>query len=374
VPKFGAGPAVGTKREHAVAHATETGRINVAVVGLGWWGKVIINTLKGSGKLRVATAVDLDPSAEKWALSQGLAFTADFGSVVEDPAVDAIILCTPHSAHTHQVVLAAAAKKHVFCEKPLALTYADALASVRACKSNNVVLGLGHELRFTPAMAELRRMVQSGALGTLVQSEATFTGIVSHAPENWRVSDAEAPGGPPMTGKGIHSLDLCVSMHGPAERVFASLRRSSSQATHGDTLALLLTFKSGANALITALWSSPFTNRFTVFGTKGWAEVRDKAHPQRADGWTLTTCMDDEQPRIVEYPPMSPVLANLEAFADAVAGRATYPISTADMLADIAALEAIGKSAAGEGIVEVAPIEQPDSPADRHLHLRRETA
>jgi predicted dehydrogenase len=333
-------------------------RLNVAVVGLGWWGKVLIKTLKESGKLRVATAVDLNPAMGEWASSQGLAFTTDFGSAIDDPALDAVILCTPHSLHTQQVVRAAAAKKHVFCEKPLALTYSDAQTSVRACRSNGVVLGLGHELRFTPPMAELRRLVQSGELGTLVQSEATFTGIVSHASDNWRISASEAPGGPPMTGKGIHALDLCVSMHGPAERVFASLKRSSSQATHGDTLGLLLTFKSGANALITALWSSPFTNRFTVFGTRGWAEVRDKAHPEKADGWTLTTCMRDEQVKTIEYPPMSPVLANLEAFADAVTGRATYPISPVEMLADIAALEAIGKSAVSEKIVQVEPVDE----------------
>jgi predicted dehydrogenase len=337
---------------------TTKARLDVAVVGLGWWGKVIVKTLNESRKLRVAKAVDLNPAAGECARSQDLAFATDFGSAVDDPALDAVILCTPHSAHTQQVVQAAAAKKHVFCEKPLALTYSDAQTSVRACRSNGVVLGLGHELRFSPPMADLRRMAQSGELGTLVQSEATFTGIVTHTAGNWRISADEAPGGPPMTGKGIHALDLCVSMHGPAERVFASLRRSSSQAMHGDTLGLLLTFKSGANALITALWSSPFANRFTVFGTRGWAEVRDKAHPQKADGWTLTTCMRDDQVKTVEYPPMSPVLANLEAFADAVTGRAAYPISAADMLADSAALEAIGKSAATEKVIQVEPVEE----------------
>ena len=337
---------------------TMEARLNVAVVGLGWWGKVIIETLKESGKLRVVKTVDLNPEAGEWARSRDLAFTTDFGSAVDDPALDAVILCTPHSAHRQQVVRAAAAKKHVFCEKPLALSYADAQTCVRACRSNGVILGLGHELRFTPPMAELRRMARSGELGRLVQSEATFTGIVSHTAGNWRISAAEAPGGPPMTGKGIHALDLCVSMHGPAERVFASLRGSSSQATHGDTLGLLLTFKSGANALITALWSSPFANRFTVFGTRGWAEIRDKAHPEKAEGWTLTTCMRDEQVKTVEYPAMSPVLANLEAFADAATGRATYPISSAEMLADIAALEAIGKSAASEQVVQVQPVDE----------------
>lgn len=332
--------------------------IKVAVVGLGWWGKVVVRTLAESRKLDVAVAVDPDPAAGHWAQSQGLNFSPDFDSAIADPALDAVILCTPHSMHTRQVVQAARAGKHVFCEKPLALTYAGALESVRACASNGVVLGLGHELRFTPPMAELRRMIQAGELGTLVQTEAAFTGIVKHSSGNWRVSSAEAPGGPPMTGKGIHALDLCISLHGPAERVFASLKQSSPQAIHGDTLALLLTFESGANALITALWSSPFANRLTVFGTKGWAEIRDKAHPQKADGWTLTTCLTDEQVRVVDYPPMSPVLANLEAFADACAGRAAYPISPAEMLAGIAALEATGRSAASGTIAAVAGIDR----------------
>lgn len=343
----------------AVTNRSGMNKVNVAVVGLGWWGKVIIKTLKESSKLRITTAVDVSPAAGDWARSQGLAFTPDFESAVANPAIDALILCTPHSMHTDQAILAAGAKKHVFCEKPLALTYADALRSVTACKQSNVILGLGHELRFTPPMAELRRMVHSGELGTLVQSEATFTGLVKHQAGNWRISSAEAPGGPPMTGKGIHALDLCISMHGPAERAFASLRRSSPEAINDDTLGLLLTFKSGANALITALWSSPFANRFTVFGTQGWAEVRDKAHPEKADGWSLTTCMRDERVRTVEFPPMSPVLANLEAFADAVAGRTAYPISHTEMLADIAALEAIGKSASSRTLTEVEAVRAP---------------
>jgi predicted dehydrogenase len=250
------------------------------------------------------------------------------------------------------VALAARSKKHVFCEKPLALTRREAQESVDVCRSNGVVLGVGHELRFTPPMNELRRMLSSGELGTIVQSEATFSGLVSHEPGNWRLSEAEAPAGP-MTGKGIHALDLCVSVHGPVDRVFASLRKFSSQIPNGDTLGLLLTFKSGANALISALWSSPFVNRFTVFGSQGWVEVRDKAHPEKPEGWTLTKFMRGGQAESIEYSPMSPVLANLEAFADAVEGRATYPIPPQEMIADIAALQAISKSASSGEVVQV---------------------
>jgi predicted dehydrogenase len=337
--------------------ASANERVDVAVIGLGWWGKVIVKTLKESGKLKVAKVVDPNPATAEWAEAQGLDHSTDLDAALADPSVSAVILCTPHSLHTEQVVRAANAKKHVFCEKPLALTLAEAQTSVGTCRTKGVVLGLGHELRFTPPMAELRRMIAAGDLGTLVQSEGTFSGLVNHASGNWRLSTIEAPGGPPMTARGIHTLDLAISVHGPAERVFASLRKFSGQALQGDTLGFLVTFKSGANALIGALWSSPFANRYAVFGTNGWAEIRDKAHPEKAAGWTLTTCTRDEVVKSYQYEPMSPVLANLDAFADAIAGRATYPITPREMLAGIAALEAIGKSATGGALVDVAPVD-----------------
>lgn len=328
-------------------------KVNCAVVGLGWWGKVIVKTVLKSTKIRIAAVTDVAPAAEEWAKQQGLQFRSSFDEILNDRAIDAVILCTPHSRHTEQVVKAAAARKNVFCEKPLALTLADARRSVEACQANNVVLGVGHELRFTPPMIALREKLREGEFGTLVQTEATFTGLVAHAAGNWRLAQDEAPGGPPMTGKGIHALDLCIGIHGGAERVCASLQQTGPDARSGDTLAVLLTFKTGANGLITALWSSPFSNRITVFGTNGWAEIRDKAHPEKAAGWTFTTCMRDEKLTVVEYGPISPVLKNLEAFAEAVSNRSLYPISGEEMLATAAALEAIGKSAIGTTVVRV---------------------
>jgi len=331
-------------------------RLNCGVIGLGWWGKVIIRTLAASQKIRVVAVTDIQPTAAEWARSQGLRFLPSFDDMLSDTAIDAVVLCTPHSLHTQQVIAAASAKKSVFCEKPLALTLADAHRSLAACQANGVVLGVGHELRFTPPMVTLSEWLRAGKFGTLVQTEATFTGLVTHKDNNWRLWEKEAPGGPPMTGKGIHALDLCIGIHGAAERVHASLHASTSDVKISDTLAVLLSFKSGANGLITALWSSPFSNRITVFGTEGWAEIRDKAHPERADGWTLTTCMRDERVATVAFDPMSPVLANLEAFADSVLRGSPYPISSSDMLATAAALEAIGKSATDRAIVPVEPI------------------
>ncbi len=96
--------------------------------------------------------------------------------------------------------------------------------------------------------------------------------------------------------------------------------------------------------MISAILATPFDGRVAVYGSKGWAEVRDKAHPEAPQGWTLTTALRGEPKRSIDYPPAAAVLANLEAFADAIEGRARYPVPHEQMIATVSALEAIVKS------------------------------
>jgi predicted dehydrogenase len=191
------------------------------------------------------------------------------------------------------------------------------------------------------------RLAQSGALGTLLQIEANFVQdkFLSLPADNWRLSGREAPAGP-MTATGIHLLDLSVGLMGPADRVFASVRQLGSQLTNGDTLGILVNFKSGGNALLGAVLATPFDGRFAVYGNQGWAEVRDKAHPESPKGWTLTQVSRGEIREVKEFAPAKAVLANLEAFADAARGRAPYPVPQDQMVANVCALEAIFRSAA----------------------------
>ena len=328
--------------------------LSVAVVGLGWWGKNIVGTLEGSAKLRVVRAADTDPKAVAWAAQRRLAASTDYGDALADPAVQAVILCTPHTLHTAQIARAAAAGKHVFCEKPLALTRADVEQSIRLCNARGVVLAVGHERRFEPPMQELKRLAAAGELGALLQIEANFSQdkFLSLPADNWRLSGTEAPAGP-MTATGIHQLDLAVSLLGPADHVFASVRRLGSNLANGDTLGVLASFKSGANLLLSAILATPFDGRFAVYGNEGWAEIRDKAHPESPEGWVLTRCPKGGRPSRIEYPPAPAVRANLEAFADAAEGRAPYPVPQPEMVATVAALEAIVKSAASGKVAAV---------------------
>jgi predicted dehydrogenase len=91
--------------------------------------------------------------------------------------------------------------------------------------------------------------------------------------------------------------------------------------------------------------ATPFDGRFAVYGNQGWAEVRDKAHPESPRGWTLTVHMRNREKVVQDYPPAKAVLANLEAFAEAATGGAPYPVPQEQMIANVSALEAIFRSA-----------------------------
>jgi predicted dehydrogenase len=319
--------------------------LGVAVVGLGWWGQVIVPLLKGSAKLRVVVGVDPQPEALAFSKLHSFPVERDLKIALKNPQVQAVVLCTPHSLHAEQIVEAASAKKHVFCEKPLSMTRADVLRAVKACNDNGVALAVGHEKRFEPPIQEIFREAQAGTLGTLLQIEANFSQdkFLSLPADNWRLSGKEAPAGP-MTATGIHLLDLAVGLMGPAARVFASVQQLGSKLSNGDTLAILVNFEKGGNALLSAVLATPFDGRFAVYGNKGWMEVRDAAHPEAPEGWIFTKALRGKDKEMRGYEPANAVLANLEAFADAAAGRVPYPVPQAQMIANVSALEAIFRS------------------------------
>jgi predicted dehydrogenase len=329
--------------------------LKAGIVGLGWWGRIITTTLSDSARLKLIAAADVDPTAEKFASANGLSFTIDTNASLVNPEIDAVILCTPHTLHCDQIIRAAAAGKHVFCEKPLSLTRSDAARVVAACNTAGVMLGVGHERRFEPPTLDLRKAVDTGELGTLLQIEANFSQdkFLSLPANNWRLSERDAPAGP-MTATGIHLLDLGISFLGRPAAVLARVATLGSELRNGDTLAAMVTFDTGTNLMISAILATPFEGRFAVYGTRGWIEIRDKSHPENPTGWTMTRQIGGKERESIDYPARSGVRANLEAFAAAALGETSYPMPQQQMIDNIAALEAIFKSAKTNAIMPVA--------------------
>lgn len=323
------------------------------MVGLGWWGRKMVVVLAGArAHLDVVCAVEPALGAEDFCAEHGLKLLANYADALQNPDVEAVILATPHSLHEQQIEDAVAAGKHVFCEKPLAMTKAGAEKAVALCREAGLVLGMGHERRFEPPIAGMLASAADGRLGRILQVEANFSHdkFLGLDPSNWRLNAKQAPAAG-MTATGIHLTDLSAKLLGPARDVRVACENLASQIPQGDTLSAHIRFHGGGTAYVSASLATPFVSRFAVFGTKGWIEVRDKAHVEAPAGWVVISASTGTPIEVEEVGPAEPVRDNLVAFAAAVRGRQAYPITGEDMINNIAILESIIKSAA-TGMVE----------------------
>ncbi|WP_171181318.1 Gfo/Idh/MocA family protein [Ruegeria sp. HKCCD8929] len=331
--------------------------VKIAMVGLGWWGQKMVSVLQAvPDEIEIVRAVEPNLGAVRdFAREKGLFVTTDYSDALNDPEVGAVVLATPHSLHEEQIEQAVAAGKHIFCEKPLALTKAGAEKAVRLCREAGLVLGMGHERRFEPAMAELLSMSDAGDLGRVHQIEANFSHdkFVSLDRDNWRLKANQAPAGG-MTATGIHLLDLSVRLLGEAESVLCHCENLSTDLPQGDTVAAYVKFKNGGTSYVSASLANPFVSRFAVYGSKGWIEIRDKAHVEAPEGWVVTKGLAGAPITVEEIPTAEAVKFNLVAFARAVKGAEAYPITSDHLVNTIALLEAVFKSAQSGKIEEIA--------------------
>jgi predicted dehydrogenase len=318
--------------------------IDAAIVGLGRWGQTLVAAVHGkSDKLRFTRAVSRNPERMRdIAVRSGLELVGDLAAVLTDRTIDAVVLATPHSLHCEQVIATARAGKAVFCEKPLTLTKADAERAINACREAGVVLGIGTDKRFFPSLRELLRLVKCGELGRILHLEAHFSNEVAGTFSEWRYSLDESPAGG-MTGTGIHMLDVLVALAGPVRRVQALLVSHKPPPDPHDSLSASLEFTSGVSGTLAMVRSTPAYFRLHAFARSASAEVLGRTD--------LVLRRSGAEPKHQSFPPVDSVRANLEAFADAVAGVAPYPIPTGEILDTVAALEAIAKAAkSGEPI------------------------
>ena len=322
--------------------------LDAAIVGLGRWGRNLVNSVQGkSAQLRFVrgVAMELD-AAREFGAAHGFAVTDRLEDALDDPRVRAVVLATPHLLHTSQIVAAARAGKHVFCEKPLALTLADARVSVAACESAGVVLGLGQQRRFWPAVKAAREMAAAGTLGEILHIEGHFSNENSNnvVAGSWRDQPEESPGGG-MTGAGLHVLDSMVSIMGPVAKVHARMVTRKPAPAPLDSVTALYEFADGASGMLATVRATPLYWRLHVFGSRGSAEALGENE--------LVVRMSGLPPERRELAAVDSLRLVLESFAAAAAGTAPYPITPAQMLATVAAFETTILSIAEDRMLNV---------------------
>ena len=331
--------------------------VGIALIGMGWWGKKMLNVLEAApAEIRVVRAVEPNiETVRALCADKGVVLTADYADALADPEVEAVVLATPHALHAAQIEAAAVVGKNVFCEKPLALGKAGAEKAVRLCREAGLVLGMGHERRWEPPIAELLASADAGEFGRIHQIEANFSHdrFLALNRNNWRLKADQAPAGG-MTATGIHLLDLSVRLLGPAESVWCICQQLSSDLPQGDTVAAFIKFRGGGTSYVSASLANPYISRFAVYGSKRWIEIRDKAHVEAPDGWIVTSAEAGGPIMSAEVPPAEPVKDNLVSFARAIRGVERYPITEDQLVNNISLLEAIFASARSGKIETVA--------------------
>ncbi len=334
--------------------------INAAIVGLGKWGQNLVNSVQGkSSQIRFVAGVLRHPEkARAYAQQQGFPLFSDYKQVLKDPAIDAIVLATPHSTHAALIAAAARAGKHVFTEKPFTLTTRSAAAAVRVCAANRVTLAVGYNWRFQPALQAIRNMLDDGRLGRLLHIEGNFCGPSAYrfGHDHWRQNRAEGPAGG-MTGRGVHVLDAMLYLSGQIDTVQAQSFRLAQKSGIDDTTSMLLRFRNGATGYLGTVIATAETWRMQVFGSRGWVEVGDVEH---LTTWQMKVCLINPQdlmthhkPQIVTFPETSTERAELEHFAQAVAERRPLAVQGGDEVHGVTVFEAILKSAAAGRPVKI---------------------
>lgn len=349
--------------------------LKLVIVGSGWWGSELARAAHAEARrtpARIALGgiCSLQIAEAKALCTQlGGRSYADYAAVLADTSVHAVVLATPHSLHETQVTQAAAAGKHVFVEKPLALDRASAERAVRACVQHQRVLAVGHNRRFMPGAQQMRQLIDSGALGQIVHIEANYSGNLGLKlpATHWRTQREEMPaaGLAPM---GLHWVDTVQWLLGPIARLASIGKRQVTSLALDDTSVTLFELQNGVPGVLASNLAHTLTAELRIYGTKARAEVRNNfsylgVEPQANILGNQDAGSNTQGPW--HYPPpkgtddapaTDPSLcAELAAFADSCLDGAAYPVSTEDAIRNVAVMQAIAESAATQGAWQLLP-------------------
>src|ERR1051326_2036793 len=334
--------------------------IRAAILGLGRWGRSLVNSVQGKSRdiQFVAAHTRTRATAEAFCRDKGVPFVDAYAQILADPNVDAVVLATPHSRHAEQIRAAAPAGKHICVKKPMTLDLASAQAAAAAAAKAGVLLAVGFNRRFHPSIVEIRNRKQDGRLGKVVAMVGQHTTSTQSflAPDNWRSDPDEAPGGA-MTAVGVHLMDHMIELGGPIREVHCVTGVQGAGPAE-DTTTILFSHEGGATATIFCSVATATNFSFAVYGSKGMAEITGAA----LQSFRFVPTSDRPPDGPVTAPPgehldfagFDMLNAELTAFARAIVDRTPYPVPLADVLHGMAVFDAVVQSAKTKAPVRVA--------------------
>jgi predicted dehydrogenase len=251
-------------------------RLRIGVIGLGWFGEIHAETIKGVANLELAA---LCTRTESRLTEQGKKFGVkklyrDYTELLADPEIDAVSICTMWDQHTEPAVAALQAGKHVFLEKPIASTVADAQKIVAASKGAKGILFIGHIVRFNPRYRMAKQAIDAGRIGKIVALSSR-----RNIPAAWTPEILNKIG--PIVGDAIHDTDIMLWFTG--ERIVSAYAQTVDVRglKHPDIGQTMYRFAGGATATLETVWCMPektpfdIDERMSIIGTEGIIHVQD---------------------------------------------------------------------------------------------------
>lgn len=306
--------------------------LRLGLIGAGRIGRLhaenLARRIQGVELLAVADVVE--DAAAKLCRELGISHhTADYHEVLKDPRIEAVLICTSTDTHAEIIRAAAAAKKHIFCEKPLALNLLEIESALSAVKEAGVIFQVGFHRRFDPHFRRLKELITQGAIG-----KPWLLKITSYDPAPPPIAYIRVSGGI-FLDMTIHDFDMARYLLGEVEEVYATgsvlVDPEIGEAGDVDTAVITLRFTNGALGVITNCRKAAYGHdqRIEVLGEKG-SLFAENPHP-----YTVVRADKDGH----HSPPLhhffveryrEAYIAEMEAFVEAIKEGKNPPVTGYD--------------------------------------------
>lgn len=285
--------------------------VKLASIGVGRWGQRLAEGLKSSRQAEIVTCyAPTLQHCQEFSIRFDCEIAPSYQDILDDPIVDGVLITTPNDLHRSQIEEAALHGKHIFVEKPIALTVEDARAATDACARAGVTLAVGHQHRRESAIRQLKSLIDDKVIGEIVGVEAhisTNTGL-NQTPDRWRWRREQCPGGPLMQ-IGIHLIDTLCYLLGPITSVSSMQRHILAPAEFDDATVTLLGIKRGVLGVLVSHYVTARAIDIRVSGTKAIAfydqllglEIRCDTRERAVREAVPVTANDPIQEELVEF-------------------------------------------------------------------------
>ncbi len=252
--------------------ASEQKQVRVGIVGLGRWAKVLTKASKQSTKIDIVRGYSRsEEKRSAFEKEMGVRPVGSLEEMLADPTISGVIITVPNEQHRAIAEKVAAAKKHVYTEKPIAHNLEDGLEIAALEKKYGVTVTVGHSARLMAGIRMIKQRIDVGELGTVAFIEANFSNerALELTPQTWRWYKDRAPGGP-LSQLAIHHFDVVHYLGGAMLEVNSIASKLSPVGAEVDDQSMTtIRFADGKLGYVGSCWTSPGIFSVRVFGSKG---------------------------------------------------------------------------------------------------------